>query len=240
MDPFVMESAELAIEALKTLANPDRADVSRRFFKTGPGEYSEGDEFLGVSVPAVRTLSRALRTMTLDALVELLRSRYHEARLLALLAMVDRYKRGDESTREDVYRAYLANTDQVNNWDLVDSSAEHIVGGHLWQRDRKLLGHWAVSQSMWERRIAVLATFHFIRKGEYDDTLDVAEKLLRDREDLIHKAVGWMLREIGKRDRAVLDEFLGRHYTQMPRTMLRYAIEKHDPHERQRYLRGEM
>ena len=233
-------TAKSALEELVALRDPKRAEVSLRFFKTGAGEYGEGDDFLGISVPALRKLSRELRDTPLEELVTLLRSKYHEARLLALLGMVEQYKRGRAELREKVYRAYVNNTRWVNNWDLVDTSAEHIVGAHLWTRDRTVLRELGSSNSIWERRIGILATFHFIRKGEYGDTLELAEQLLGDREDLIHKAVGWMLREVGNRDRAVLDRFLARHYKAMPRTSLRYAIEKHSPDERQRYLKGEL
>lgn len=222
------------------IRDPERVEVSLRFFKTGPGDYGAGDEFLGVSVPALRKLSRELRGMPLDELVSLMRSRYHEARLLALLGMVEQYRRGNEEAREQLYRAYLANTRWINNWDLVDSSAEHIVGAYLWAGDRTVLRSLASSELIWERRVAVLASLHFIRKGEYGDTLELAELLFRDGEDLIHKAVGWMLREVGNRDRPILDRFLARNYKKMPRTTLRYAIEKHGPAERQEYLRGEV
>lgn len=218
----------------------DRAEILQRFFKTGPGEYGEGDRFLGIRVPLVRKLSREIRAMPVAELVTLLRSSYHEARLLALLGMVEQYRRGNDDVRDRLYQIYLRNTRFVNNWDLVDSSAEHIAGAHLSGRDRTILKKLAASDWLWDRRISIMATFHFIRRGDYGSTLEIADALLHDDHDLIHKAVGWMLREIGNRNRAELDRFLEPRYTRMPRTMLRYAIEKHAPAARQQYLRGEV
>lgn len=233
-----MVTADTAEATLLAMRDPARAEVLQRFFRTGPGEYGEGDKFLGIRVPALRKLSRELRGMPLRELTALLRSGYHEARLLALLGMVEQYRRGDAKARDQLYDAYLEHTRWVNSWDLVDASAEHIVGAHLWDRDRGVLRRLASSELLWERRIAVLATFYFIRRTEYGDTLEIARLLIHDKEDLIHKAVGWMLREIGNRDRACLDGFLRQHYTAMPRTMLRYAIEKHDTAVRKQYLNG--
>ena len=232
-------SAQAAEARLLDVRDPRHAAILQRFFKTGPGEYGEGDEFLGIRVPALRKISRELRETPLEELLGLLRSRYHEARLLALLGMVEQYRRDGSEARDQLFSAYLANTRWINNWDLVDSSAEHIVGAHLWDGDRTVLRNLARSGSLWERRIAILATFHFIRRGSFSDTLDLARRLRDDREDLIHKAVGWMLREVGKRDLPSLDRYLDQNYRHMPRTMLRYAIEKHDPDTRLRYLRGE-
>ena len=233
-------TAALAEERLQALAEPERVPVLRRFFRTGPGQYAEGDRFLGLRTATLRKLVRELREMPLEEMLVLLRSPWHEARLGALLLMVDLYARSDAPTRERVFRAYLANAARVNNWDLVDASAEHIVGAHLLERDRALLGRLARSPLLWERRIAVLASFHFIKKGDPSTTLELAELLLEDREDLIHKAVGWMLREVGKRDRAALERFLARHAREMPRTMLRYAIERFEPEARRRWLAGEL
>jgi 3-methyladenine DNA glycosylase AlkD len=232
----VLTTAKSALEKLETLGDPKRAEVSIRFFKTGPGEYGEGDDFLGIRVPDLRKMSRELRETPLKELIDLLHSRFHEARLLALLGMVEQYKRGGEDVRGRLYQSYLENTRWINNWDLVDTSAEHIVGAHTWEKGREVLQSLAGSESMWERRIAILATFHFIKKGDYGDTLNLAERLLSDREDLIQKAVGWMLREVGNRDRVVLNDFLTHHYKTMPRTTLRYAVEKHSKDERLRYL----
>ena len=226
--------------ALRELGDPRVALFLQGFFKTRPGEYGEGDRFLGIRVPVLRKLARSHRSLPLRECKALLRSPYHEARLLALLILVGAYDRGDAKTRAAVYRLYLDNTDRVNNWDLVDSSAPQIVGRHLEARDRSVLLELARSDSVWERRIATLATFHFIRRGEHEDALRVAELLLADRHDLIHKAVGWTVREIGNRDRTAAERFLRMHYREMPRTMLRYAIEKLPEPLRRQYLKGEI
>jgi len=224
---------------LHALANPDDALFLQGYFKTGPGEYAEGDRFLGVRVPALRTLVRDLDGVPPEGLLGLLRSPWHEERLLALLALVRRYPRADPATQDALHRLYLAHTAHVNNWDLVDASAPTLVGAHL---DRT--GQWhqldalTSSPSLWERRIAMVATFHFIRKGVYVPTLHVAGLLLLDPHDLIHKAVGWMLREVGKRDREAAEGFLRAHQRSMPRTALRYAIERFPPDLRRRYLDG--
>ena len=225
---------------LRALENPADAAFLQRFFKTGPGEYGEGDRFAGIRVPQLRALAKKHAELSLADTAELLRSPVHEHRLLALLLMVHRYRRGTATEREAVYRAYLASTAYVNNWDLVDASAEHIVGAELVDRERAPLFTLAKSDSVWERRIAIMATFHLIKRGEFGPTLRVAEILLHDRHDLIQKAVGWMLREIGKRDRATEEEFLRRHCREMPRTMLRYAIERFPNELRRRYMRGEV
>ena len=225
---------------LRAAADPADAEVLRRYFKTGPGEYGEGDRFLGVRVPAVRRLARAHDELSLEECAELLRSEIHEERLLALHLLVRRHQRGSAAQREAVYRLYLASTAHVNHWDLVDTSAADIVGAHLAQGNRAPLLALARSASVWERRIAIIATFHFIRHGELEPTLRIAEMLLGDGHDLIHKAVGWMLREVGKRDPASAEAFLRAHCRAMPRTMLRYAIEKLPEPLRQQYLRGEV
>jgi 3-methyladenine DNA glycosylase AlkD len=228
------------IEArLHEMGDPEHARFMAGYFRTGPGEYGHGDRFIGIRVPALRALAREYRGVSIDAAAALLRSEWHEARLFALLLLADAYKRGGAETREAIYRLYLANTRYVNNWDLVDSSAPYIVGAHLEDRDRGVLDALARSESLWERRIAILATQHFIRRGDFSTTLRIAEVLVDDAHDLIHKAVGWMLREVGNRDRAAEESFLIRHHRTMPRTMLRYAIEKFPPDLRRRYLRGE-
>jgi 3-methyladenine DNA glycosylase AlkD len=228
------------IEArLHGIGDPEHARFVAGYFRTGPGEYGHGDRFIGIRIPALRALVREYRGVSLDAAAGLLRSEWHEARLFALLLLADAYRRGDEQTREAIYRLYLRSTRYVNNWDLVDSSAPYIVGAHLETRDRSVLDELARSESLWERRIAILATQHFIRQGDFATTLRIAEMLVDDGHDLIHKAVGWMLREVGNRDRAAEESFLIRHHRTMPRTMLRYAIEKFPPDLRQRYLRGE-
>ena len=234
---MAMVSAEIQ-RRLAALGDARVAEGSRRFFKTGPGEYGEGDLFRGIRVPVLRALAKEYRSVPLPEAERLLRSTFHEDRLLALLLLVRLYSRGDETLREKIYRLYLKNTRFVNNWDLVDSSAEHIVGAHLWERPRAPLGRLAKSEDLWERRVAVMATFHFVKRGEFRETLDLARALLSDREDLMHKAVGWMLREVGKRDPEAEERFLKENYRRMPRTMLRYAIEKFPEERRRRYLKG--
>lgn len=223
----------------KLAGNPRIAAKSRRFFKTGKGEYGEGDKFLGIRVPVLRRLCREYRGAPLRTALELLKSPFHEARLLALLMLVDRYERSrDDGERGAIYRAYLRHTARINNWDLVDCSAPRIVGAHLLDKDRAPLYRLARSKSLWERRIAIMATFSFIRDDDFSDTLRIAELLLRDGEDLIHKAAGWMLREVWKRDPDALKIFLAQHAREMPRVMLRYAVEKLPPGERRAWLRG--
>lgn len=221
-----------AKKRLRDFATEERAAVNRRYFKTGSGQYGEGDKFLGVSVPNLRTVTREFRALPVDGVLELLHSDWHEERLLSTLILVEQYKKNPD----EIYALYIANAKFINNWDLVDSSAPYIVGAHLDERSRAPLRKLAKSKNLWERRIAILATQYFIRKDDFDETLAIAELLLRDEEDLIHKAVGWMLREVGNRDRAVLEQFLDEHASGMPRTMLRYAIEKFSPPERKVYL----
>jgi 3-methyladenine DNA glycosylase AlkD len=223
---------------LYALADPVDAIHLQRFFKTAPGEYGAGDKFLGLRVPALRKLVRDYRQLNDADALEMLASSWHEERLLALMLLVDGYDRGDESRRERIHRAYLEHTRYINNWDLVDASAEHIVGPHLEAREIALLERLARSDDIWERRIAIISTFHFIKRNEFAPTLKIARLLLDDSHDLIHKAVGWMLREVGKRDREIEDVFLRKHYRKMPRTMLRYAIERHPEALRKRYLAG--
>ena len=209
----------------------------QRFFKTAPGEYAAGDRFLGIKVPELRQLSRIYRNLPLQDISRLLESPWHEERLLALLILVGQYQRGDVRRRPAIYRVSLRNRRRINNWDLVDCSAEHIVGAHLRAADRRILKQLAKSSSVWDRRIAILATFHYIKAGEFEPTLAIARMLLNDPHDLIHKAVGWMLREIGKRDQQVEEEFLRVYAARMPRTMLRYAIERF-PEKLRRRLRN--
>jgi 3-methyladenine DNA glycosylase AlkD len=234
-----MVLAELQ-ERLAALGDPRVAAAARRFFKTGPGEYGEGDRFRGIRVPVLRGLAKEFQAITPREAVRLLGSPFHEDRLLALLLLVCLYSRGDESARGEIYRLYLKNTRCINNWDLVDSSAEQIVGAFLRDRSRAPLRRLAQSADLWERRIAVLATFHFIKRGEVQETLALARALLSDREDLIHKAVGWMLREVGRRDPEAAEEFLKENYRRMPRVMLRYAIERFSVEKRRQYLKGEV
>ena len=215
----------------------DAANLAR-FFKTGPGEYGEGDRFLGIRVPVVRRCAREHIELPLRSVRALLKSPYHEERLLALLLMVLQFKRADEAGQRALYELYLSHTKWINSWDLVDLSACHIVGAWLEGRNRHPLRRLARSSSLWERRIAILATFHYIKQDDFTDTLAIATILLHDPHDLMHKAVGWMLREAGKRDQAVEERFLKTHCRTMPRTMLRYAIERFPEPLRQSYLAG--
>ena len=224
--------------ALRKCGDRDKAELLQGFFKTGPGEYAEGDIFLGVNVPVLRTLAKQHHGLPLPQTLKLLRSPIHEERLLALLILMLRYAKADPLETKRIYKSYLAHTRYINNWDLVDVSAKRIVGDFLEDKDRTVLYQLARSASLWERRIAVLATFHFIAQDDLADSLKIAEVLLRDPHDLIHKAVGWMLREAGKRDRAAEERFLKKHGPRMPRTMLRYAIERFPQEKRQKYLRA--
>jgi 3-methyladenine DNA glycosylase AlkD len=221
---------------LRRLGNKRTARLLQGYFKTGPGEYGEGDVFLGIKVPTLREQIRECRDLSLTVVTQLLRSPIHEERLLALLILVNRYSKGTPEDRQAIYKLYLGNTRHINNWDLVDLSAPNIVGAHLADKARTTLHRLAKSQLLWERRIAILATFYFIRQSDFINSLELAEMLLADPEDLIHKATGWMLREIGKRDQDVEEAFLKRHYKRMPRTMLRYAIERFPEKKRQAYL----
>jgi 3-methyladenine DNA glycosylase AlkD len=223
---------------LRALANPAVASHSARFFKTGPGEYGEGDRFLGITVPVIREEVREFFGTPLPEVVKLLKSPVHEERLLALLLFVKKYEKGEGGLKKKICTLYLRNTRYINNWDLIDLTAEKIVGPFLADGKRRPLYHLAKSKSLWERRIAILSTFHFIKNHEFSDTLKISRMLLTDEHDLIHKAVGWMLREVGKRDTSTLESFLRRHYQAMPRTMLRYAIERFPEAKRKKYLNG--
>jgi 3-methyladenine DNA glycosylase AlkD len=222
---------------LRSLGNPKQAAILARFFKTGPGDYGEGDVFAGIKVPAQRKLAKEFSGLPLPEIERLLHSKIHEGRLIALLILVQQFTNADAKGRKSIYDLYLTNTRQINNWDLVDLSAPQIVGGYLENRSRKPLYRLVKSKSLWERRISILATHWFIRQGDFEDTLQIAKLLLGDEHDLIHKAVGWMLREVGKRDVAILEAFLDQYCRVMPRTMLRYAIEKFDEKKRKAYLK---
>lgn len=222
-------------EELREHADPERAANTQRYFKTGPGEYGEGDILIGVRVPDSRRVVRANRGLPLADCLELLAGEVHEERFVALLLMVQLYADSPDD-RGEIYDAYLANTDRINNWDLVDTSCRDIVGLHLLGRSREPLYELAGSEDVWERRIAIISTSAFIREGDLDDTLAITELLIDDDHDLIHKACGWMLREAGKRDRDRLVSFLEAHAPVMPRTMLRYAIERFEPTERRRLM----
>jgi len=221
---------------LRSLGNPKDAAFLAGFFKTGPGQYGEGDVFIGVRVPVIRKVAKEFRGLALPEVESLLHSEIHEERLAALVILVLQAEKADTKLRKAIYDLYLSYTKHINNWDLVDLSAPQIVGGYLADKRRRPL-HWLAKSSwLWDRRISVLATFHFIRQGDFDDSLKIAEVLLGDDQDLIHKAVGWMLREVGKRDMAVLEGFLEQHCRIMPRTMLRYAIERFPEKKRRAYL----
>jgi 3-methyladenine DNA glycosylase AlkD len=221
---------------LRVRADASRIPVLQSFFKTGPGQYAEGDVFIGVTVPDLRRVCRECRDAPPEDVERLLCSPVHEERLLALFLLVDRFARGTDRDRAGVYRFYLANTRYVNNWDLVDSSAPQIVGAWLSGRSRAPLRRLARSRSLWERRIAMVATHYFIRRNDLADTFAIGDMLLSDPHDLVHKALGWMLREAGKRDGAALRQYLSSRYHRMPRTALRYAIERFPPDERRAYL----
>ena len=219
-------------EDLRKMANPEKAKVLQRFFKTGKGEYGEGDVFLGVTVPQTREVAKKYKDVGLGEVKKLLDSRIHEERLAGLLILVEKYKKD----RKRIYEFYLKNTKAINNWDLVDLTSHEIVGDYLLDKDRRILYKLARSKNLWERRIAIVATHRFIRNNMFDDTLRISEILLDDEHDLIQKAVGWMLREVGKRDRKTEEKFLKTHYKKMPRTMLRYAIEKFDEKKKNFYM----
>jgi 3-methyladenine DNA glycosylase AlkD len=233
-----MTTAKEILHILKGLGDETIAIHSRRFFKTGKEESGEGDLFLGIRVPVLRQQARRYKNLALAEVEQLLTSPFHEARLLALLMLVEKYAKGDTARRNHIYNHYLAHTRYINNWDLVDTSAPAIVGRHLLESDPAPLHRLADAVSLWERRIAIIATLTFIRHHRFDPTLAIADRLLTDVEDLIHKAVGWMLREVGKRDPELERSFLGPRYRKMPRTMLRYAIEKFETAERKAYLQG--
>jgi 3-methyladenine DNA glycosylase AlkD len=223
---------------LEILGDPQVAGFSQRFFKTGAGQYGEGDLFRGIRVPVLRKVAKDHKQLSRSETLKLLHSPYHEDRVVALLILIRHYTEGDDTVRTEVYNSYLKHAKLVNNWDLVDCSASQIVGAHLWKKDRNVLYKLSRSNNLWERRIAIIATFHFIKRGEVADTLKLALILLSDTEDLIHKAAGWMLREAAKRDPESTESFLRKHYQRMPRTMLRYAIERFPERKRLQYLKG--
>ena len=226
-------------QQLKKLANPKKAIGVARFFKTGKGEYGEGDVFLGITVPQIRIVAKQCKDLSLKEIEKLLQSKIHEERLVALIILVNQFKKEDEDKQKKIFDLYLSSTKYINKWDLVDASAEYIVGAYLINRSKAILKKLALSISIWERRIAIMATFQFIKQKQYEHTFIIAKILLKDDHDLIQKAVGWMLREVGKRiSEAIEETFLQQHYQQMPRTMLRYAIERFDEKKRKKYLNG--
>lgn len=235
-----MPSLNQLKKELRKLADPKRAKVSRWFFKTGPGEYGAGDRFIGIKVPTQRSVAKKYNDLSLADIQELLKSKIHEHRLVALLILINKYKRSEALERKKIAEFYLKNAARVNNWDLVDLSCPNILGDYLLDKSRKALYELAGSKNLWQRRIAIVSTYAFIRERQFSDTLKIAKILLNDKHDLIHKAVGWMLREVGKRDRTVLEKFLRQYAGIMPRVMLRYAIEKFSQAERRSYLKSRL
>jgi 3-methyladenine DNA glycosylase AlkD len=232
--------AENIKKRLRSFSSKEKAKLLQGFFKTGPGEYGDGDVFLGVVVPDIRKVSKEFQGTPLPEIGRLLASTIHEERLLALLMLVQTFAKGDAGTQKKIYDLYLNNTRYINNWDLVDLSAPNIVGNYLMDKSRKPLYTLAKSSDLWERRIAILSTFAFIKQNDHRDSLKIASLLLKDEHDLIHKAGGWMLREVGKRDLATEERFLKQYYRKMPRTMLRYAIERFPEGKRKKYLNGKI
>ena len=223
---------------LKKLSTKKRAKALQWFFKTGPGEYGQGDVFMGVTVPDIRGVAKKYRNLSFVNIKSLLKSKIHEERLVALLILVHNFQKGSDKDKEKIFKFYLKNTKDINNWDLVDLSCHKIVGAWLFDKPRKVLYGLAKSKNLWEKRISIISTAYFIGRGDFRDTLKISKILLKDSHDLIHKAVGWMLREVGNRSRKIEEKFLKLHYKKMPRTMLRYAIEKFPEKRRQAYLKG--
>jgi len=225
------------LHSLRQHMDAEKAIVLPRFFKTGEGEYGEGDKFLGITVPHIRLVAKQYGHAPLEVVNRLLDSEWHECRMCALLMLVMQYKKATEEDKQAIFDLYLSRTERINNWDLVDLSAPGIVGEHLYPcTDRSILFRLAESPLLWNRRIAMVSTLTFIRRGDFNDTFALADKLVTSRHDLMQKAVGWMLREMGKRDIALLRIFLDKHAATMPRTMLRYAIEKMDSAERHDWM----
>ena len=230
-----------ARDEIRALANKAIAQHSLRFFKTAKGEYAHGDIFLGVRTPQIRLIAKKHIGISTADMTTLIKSKYHEERLLGLIILVNKYSKAkDEKVRNQLYKIYVSSFKYVNNWDLVDVTCLHVIGKHLMDRDRSILYSWAKSDDLWTKRIAIVSTHWFIRKNDLDDTFKIAEILLNDEHDLIHKAVGWMLREAGKKDLEKEEIFLKKHYKNMPRTMLRYSIEKFPEPKRQKYLKGKI
>ena len=228
-----------ASEEIRALANKERANHSKKFFKTGKGEYGYGDIFLGVRVPKIRLIAKKNIDISITDMKTLIKSKYHEERLLGLIILVNKYSKSkDEKDRDQLYNIYISSFKYVNNWDLVDVTCAHVIGKHLLNKDRSILYTWAKSNDLWTKRIAIVSTHCFIRKNDLQETFKIAKILLNDEHDLIHKAVGWMLREAGKKDMEKEEIFLKKHYKTMPRTMLRYAIERFPEPKRQKYLKG--
>ena len=236
----IMPSLSELQKEIRSHANPEKAEILKRFFKTGKGEYAEGDIFLGIMVSAQRVIAKKFADLSLSDAEKLLHSKYHEERLASLFILLHYFEKGDKKTRAKIFSMYLANTKHINNWDLIDLSAPKIIGEFLFCEGKgiSLLKKLTRSEDLWERRIAVLATFQYIKYNSFKESLVIAEMLLEDKHDLIHKSVGWMLREVGKRNQFVLEEFLQKHKNEMPRTMLRYAIERFPERKRREYLKN--
>ena len=232
-----------AQKELKKYASPKRKKSNEWYFKTGPGEYGFGDVFIGLTVPDMRIVAKKFQALPFQEIKKLLSSKIHEERMTALIILSYQFVKADKKTQKKIYDFYLKNTKYINNWDLVDVTVNRILGAYLWKNpesDRKILDKLAKSKNMWERRIAIIATSYFIYQNDFSDALRISKMLLQDKEDLLHKAVGWMLREVGKRDQKAEEAFLKKHYKNMPRTMLRYAIEKFPERKRKAYLKGDI
>ncbi|MBI5392859.1 DNA alkylation repair protein [Candidatus Woesearchaeota archaeon] len=235
----MIENSDKIHKELQNIADKQRALINACFFKTGKGEYGEGDLFLGITVPESRKIAKKYLNISFEEITQLLQSRYHEERLVALLILVERYDKYADQ-RKLIFDFYLQNTNYVNNWDLVDLSADKIIGRHLYRSkddECKLLKKLVLSKNLWERRIAIISTFYYIKQNQYEQTLQIAELLVNDAHDLIHKAIGWMLREVGKRNQLVEEDFLEKYHKTMPRTMLRYAIERFDDEKKKYYMK---
>lgn len=221
---------------LQSHADLNKAKILKRFFKTADGQYGAGDHFLGINVPTLRIIAKKYPNLSFSEIEKLLNNKTHEYRLVALFILITQFKKADNKLRGKIYKFYLKNSPRINNWDLVDLSAPNILGEWLLQNPREILFRFACSKNLWQKRIAIIATLAFIRKRQFSDTFKIAEILLADSHDLIHKAVGWMLREVGKRDEKLEKQFLDKHCKKMARTMLRYAIEKFNKKDYQHYL----
>ena len=223
-------------EDLEKAANPEKVEIYQRFFKTGKGEYGEGDIFIGLTVPKQREIAKKYIGLDLEDVKKLLSDKVHEYRLTGFLILVYKFEKADEKEKNIIVEFYLKNIKSANNWDLIDCVADKILGNYLIDKDKKILYDLAKTDNLWKKRIAIISTFEFIKNNQFEDTLKISEILLKDKHDLIHKAVGWMLREVGKRDMKTEEVFLKKYYKTMPRTMLRYAIEKFDSKKKAFYM----
>jgi 3-methyladenine DNA glycosylase AlkD len=227
-------------KTIKANANKDYAKTAQWFFKTGKGEYGEGDKFVGIRVPVLRKIAKQFSNLELFDLQILLDSKIHEERLISLLILVDKYEKADDKAKDKIYNFHKKNRKKINNWDLVDLSAPKIMGAYLLNRDKEILFNYAKSKNLWVKRISIISTYSFIKNNHFKTTLDISDKLMNDNHDLIHKAVGWMLREVGKKNLQILEDFLKPRYKKMPRVMLRYSIEKFPEAKRKKYLKGKI